>query len=207
MIGLIIGVICGVISCMIASSKGRNAVGWFFGGLLLGIIGLIIVACLSDLKEEQARRQVVDMEHRRIREQLRQEQLKVESLRRYSVARLDAHDQALGLDTRSQPQLLTTDEPAQNALPSDDPAQALAKLSDDANIQPVTETVPAQPVAADSQMWYYERGGSSIGPVFAREILYQLKTGAISGDTLVWCNTLPNWVQARQVSEFREAAL
>lgn len=50
-----LGTIVTVISCIacpiIAHSKGRSAFGWFFGGLFLGGIGLIIVACLSDKNE------------------------------------------------------------------------------------------------------------------------------------------------------------
>ena len=39
-----------MIACpIIARSKGRSAVGWFFGGLFLGVIGLIIVANLKSL--------------------------------------------------------------------------------------------------------------------------------------------------------------
>ncbi len=47
-----IGTIVTVISCIacpiIAHRKGRSAVGWFFGGLFLGGIGLIIICCLSN---------------------------------------------------------------------------------------------------------------------------------------------------------------
>ena len=47
-IGIIITVISMILCPIIAHSKGRSAVGWLFGGLFLGGIGLIIVACLSD---------------------------------------------------------------------------------------------------------------------------------------------------------------
>ena len=47
-IGIIVTVISVILCPIIAHSKGRSAVGWFFGGLFLGGIGLIIVACLSD---------------------------------------------------------------------------------------------------------------------------------------------------------------
>ena len=47
-IGVIVTVISMIACPIIAHGKGRSAVGWFFGGLLLGGIGLIIVACLSD---------------------------------------------------------------------------------------------------------------------------------------------------------------
>lgn len=36
-----IALCCGIASAMIASSKGRNAAGWFFLGLILGPFGLV----------------------------------------------------------------------------------------------------------------------------------------------------------------------
>ena len=56
-IGTLITAIAMIICPIIAHKKGRSAVGWFFGGLLLGGIGIIIVACLSDVKEEQEQSQ------------------------------------------------------------------------------------------------------------------------------------------------------
>lgn len=43
----IINTVISVIACpIIASYKNRSVVGWIFGGLFLGLIGLIIVSCL-----------------------------------------------------------------------------------------------------------------------------------------------------------------
>ena len=47
-IGIIVTVISMIACPIIAHKKGRSAVGWFFGGLFLGGIGLIIIAGLSD---------------------------------------------------------------------------------------------------------------------------------------------------------------
>lgn len=55
-IGIIITAISTIVCPIIASSKGRSVVGWLFGGFLLGGIGLIIVACLSNLNKEAERR-------------------------------------------------------------------------------------------------------------------------------------------------------
>ena len=43
----IINTIISVIACpIIAGYKNRSVVGWIFGSLFLGLIGLIIVSCL-----------------------------------------------------------------------------------------------------------------------------------------------------------------
>ena len=43
----VINIVISMIACpIIASYKGRSVVGWFFGGLFLGLIGLLIVSCL-----------------------------------------------------------------------------------------------------------------------------------------------------------------
>jgi len=52
MILFYIWIICGIISAIIASNKGRSGVGWFFGGLILGPLGLLIIAVLSKKEEE-----------------------------------------------------------------------------------------------------------------------------------------------------------
>ena len=46
-LGIIVTVVSMILCPIIAHNKGRNAFGWFFGGLFLGGIGLIIVSCLS----------------------------------------------------------------------------------------------------------------------------------------------------------------
>ena len=44
----IINTVISMVACpIIASYKGRSSVRWFFGGLFLGLLGLIIVACLK----------------------------------------------------------------------------------------------------------------------------------------------------------------
>ena len=52
-IGIIVTVISTIACPIIASKKGRSALGWFFGGLLLGGIGLIIISCLPELKGKE----------------------------------------------------------------------------------------------------------------------------------------------------------
>ena len=47
LIYIFIAILCGIISAILANSKGRNPIAWFFAGLLLSIAGLIIIAVLS----------------------------------------------------------------------------------------------------------------------------------------------------------------
>lgn len=46
-LSVIVTVVSMILCPIIAHEKGRSAVGWFFGGLFLGGIGLIIVSCLG----------------------------------------------------------------------------------------------------------------------------------------------------------------
>ena len=110
----------GAITSVIAASKGRSALGWFFVGFFFSCIGLIVALCVSDLKEEQARWSAAETEQRRLREQLRQERIKSEGYRQQVDERLDLHDQALGMNTRQLAH--TGDEPAR--LESDQSAEA-----------------------------------------------------------------------------------
>jgi len=100
LIHLIVAIIGGVVGVIIAVSKGRNPVGWFFLCFFFPLIGIIIVAVLPNLKRERERQEQVAVENRRLREQLRQERIKHEAFRAFTSARLDTHDQALGMDTR-----------------------------------------------------------------------------------------------------------
>lgn len=54
-----IWIICAVITAIIASSKGRSGIGWLLVGAVLGIFGVILIACLPSLRGEQARHYAV----------------------------------------------------------------------------------------------------------------------------------------------------
>jgi hypothetical protein len=185
LMAIVILVICGVIAAVIAHTKGRNPVGWFFAGFFIHVIGIIIVAVLPNLKEERARQARMEGENRRLREQLRQEQIKGETYRQYSMDRLDAHDGALGMNTRS--------------LPGGSGAAAPQLAWDvDASVQAAT--------AADSsgKPWFYERGGESAGPVPAREIRVMLQTAQITPRTLVWSEGMAQWAPLSEVPSLNQ---
>lgn len=184
----IINIICAVICGAIASSKGRNVLGWSLLGLL-GLIPIIIVACLPNLNEQAARDTFVDTENRRLREQLRQERIKSEAFRQHASARLDAHDQKLGLDTRQTSQALGAG------------TQVAGQLADGT----YDMAQPGGAEGGDSPRWYYGREGRTLGPVKNSEISELIRLQIISRETLLWCETMADWQPAGQVAVFVES--
>jgi len=182
MLPLVVGVICGLINIAIAGSKGRSRVGWFFVGFLTGIIGLIICAVMSNLKEAEAQRQRMDNENRRLREQLLQEKMKGEVFRQHAAARLDAHDKHLGVDTRAVAVLSGPEE--QNLL------------AGEAGDIPTAE--PAV-VDASAYAWYYEVNGETHGPMPEASLLSLFESAQLRPTTLVWRDGLAGWVSAESV--------
>ena len=51
-ISIVLSVISLILCPIIASVKGRNSVGWFFGGLFFGLLALIIIICLGEKNED-----------------------------------------------------------------------------------------------------------------------------------------------------------
>lgn len=205
---IIIWVICGLICSAIAASKGRNVVGWFFVGLLASVIGIIIIACMSNLKQEKARLEWAESERRRLREQLRQERTKSETFRQYSMTRLDAHDRALDVDTRSvaafpgaehaSPFQQLTQKPGNRA------ADSKAQTPESAFQNLTAQSAPAAPPVPDGGIqWYYEVSGQAVGPVSETDIRNLLRSGRIPGRTLLWTEGLGQWTFADQIEAFR----
>lgn len=212
-IQLIVMVVLGVITAAIASSKGRSVAGWFFVGFFAGCIGTIIILCMSNLKQERAYREQVESEQRRLREQLRQERMKTESFRQYSLSRLDSHDQILGVDTRSAAAL--PGAPLQQALPADPwagvpttplppstPEQALAGL-----VQPANPGAAPPLPSEEEPSWYYEVAGKPFGPATESDIRRLLRSKQISSKTLLWTEGMGQWTLARHVETFRFEAM
>ena len=184
-IQLVIMLICGVLGATIAAKKGRSAVGWFFGGFFFSLVGIIIVAVLPNLKEEREHRARMSEENRRLREQLRQERIKSEAFRHHTVARLDTHDNVLGVDTRSV-----------QALPAADPPPARLTAG-------ASASQPQDPPPSD--LWYYEVQGESAGPVSATEIRRLLAAREIESETLLWSEDLGEWTPLSRIPTFRTA--
>ncbi len=164
----IFAAICGAI----ANTKGRNVAGWAAAGFFIDIIGIIIVACLPNLKDQAARDRHIDEENRRLREQLRQERIKMEALRTHTAARLDAHDQHLGLDTRQLGEALPDGSTANAQLPPGDPLSALEAMG------------------GQLPIWYYGYAGVTNGPITADQLRGMLRDRSLTGATLVWAEHL-----------------
>jgi hypothetical protein len=189
---LIFGLIMGGAVAAIAHGKGRSPVGWFFIGFLLGVIGLVIVLVVSNVNQEKYLRARQDEENRRLREQLRQERVKHETLREYTMKRLDVHDQVLGVDTKTL-----------GALPNESAPAALSYA------EPGTpQAAHAEPVVQKpkSNAWFFEQNGETRGPVSGEVIQKLLAEGQITGHTLLWADHLADWRPAAVIPEFGHRA-
>lgn len=184
-IRLLIGLVFGGITSAIAASKGRNAVGWFFLGFFFACISLIIILCLSNLKEEAAKWSANEIEQRRLREQLRQEQLKNEALRQHTAARLDLHDERLGMDTREVPAALPLGGMRRPAIADSSPA--------------------TPPPGFPEEGWYSNENGGQQGPYTFALLCARARQGTITPDTLVWVEGMPEWSPAETVPNLFQA--
>lgn len=179
LVQLLINCVFGGITAMIAHSKGRNVVGWFFLGFFFACIALIIILCISNLNEEQAKWNANEIEQRRLREQLRQEQLKNEALRQHTAARLDIHDQKLGIDTRNIPTALPLGPPRQNAM------------------LPNTPALPPPGMPRDG--WYTNEDGQQQGPYTFANLNARARQGTLPQTTLVWAEGMDSWQPAETI--------
>lgn len=96
-------IVCALICAFIASGKDRSVVGWFFIGLFLNVLGLILAVVVEDLRDGSKAQSEQRSRARQMEEQLRQERQRRQELEReVAVARerIDLHDQALGIETR-----------------------------------------------------------------------------------------------------------
>jgi hypothetical protein len=181
LMNLIIACVFGGICASIASSKGRNAVGWFFIGFFFSCIGLLIIICLSNLLEEKAALNMMEIQHRRLREQLRQEQMKNEALRQHAVARLDLHDEKLGMNTRL------------SAPPLDPPGTpSLHRLH-----RPPIPSAPPPGLPANG--WFTNENGEQHGPFAFQLLLNRASQGTLDPETPVWVEPMVDWKPARQI--------
>lgn len=183
-----IAVIFGVIIALVARARGRSTLGWFVFGFLFALLALIVLLVLPDLKKEEAYKQRVAHEQKRLTEQVRQERIKGEAFRRYSMQRLDVHDETLGVDTRSSGQLNSDGPMCQ--LPLDDSQPSNRDRAEDAMRQ--MGGAPSTPTRGEKQ-WYYEIEGRPVGPVSKDRLSELLNGGKVNDDSLVWSEGFEEW--------------
>ena len=187
-IQIIIAVIMGIIAACIANAKGRSTIGWFFGGFFLGLIGVIIVACISNHKDETRRNEHASRERRLLREQLHQERLKSQSFQQYANARLAAHDHVLEMDTSSHeslPNLQPVDTPKLTADGANDELSRLLKATA-ASQPPHPVQAPAMPAQTQGPQWFVYINNQRYNPGGTEKIIKLIRSGKINSDAYVW---------------------
>lgn len=105
-IGIFIWIVCGIIAIMIAKRKGRSKLGWFFGGVILGPVGLIIIALLpkktgEKRKNRKLEQKVIGALNKR----------KEEESKKYEIAQLKKRTEELKKEKKMP--LSSSDKPMQ----------------------------------------------------------------------------------------------
>lgn len=178
---LIIYLVLGGVTAAIASSKGRDPIAWFFIGMLFFCFAIIILLCLPNLKEIKAKEERLEEENRRIREQVRQEQMRLEAFRQQANARFDRHDQALHLDTSPR-------------------ADSPLGLGAAAGVPPA---LPNSGQDDQRPVWFYVKASNRCGPVSLAAIRALYAGREINADTLFWRSGMADWQAGRNIPDFR----
>lgn len=171
----------GGITAAIASSKGRNPVGWFFLGALFSCFAIILILVLPNLKEIKAKEERLEEENRRIREQVRQEQMRLEAFRQQTNHRLDRHDQVLQIDTAPR-------------------ADSPLGLGVGAGMPPA---LPGGGQDDQRPVWFYVKGPNRCGPVSLGALRALFAGGEVNAESLFWRSGMTEWQAGRSVPEIR----
>lgn len=203
MIVLVVRVIIMIITGIIANHKGRNILGWVMLAFLVEIIALIIVACLPNLKTSKDKEARIERENRRLREQLRQEQIKGESFRQHTTTRLDAHDGHLGVDTRhTLPDAQSA--PAQLESMGGGPGGSASLESTSGGVAAGGATEGGAAARGSTRQWHYEINGETHGPIDESQLMSMVRSGAIRANTLLWTEELGDWKSADSIKALRD---
>jgi len=168
----------GAVVAVIAQSRGRTPVGWFFIGLAAPCIGFILVLVLPDLKREQAQKARLSKENRRLRERVLKDRQASDQRHADTVRRLGAHDAVLGVDTND----------AEGARPPE--------------LRPAEHHSTVDP---DSE-WHYAAtdDSGSEGPVALHELRELWAAGEVGPDSLVWSKGMDDWVPISEHPDLEE---
>jgi hypothetical protein len=186
-LSLVINAAVGVACALIANSRGRTAVGWFFiGAFLPCFAGLILVLVLPDLKVEQERQRRLADENRRLREKLKKDRMVSDERHAEMNRRLQAHDVALGVDTAQAAELPMSPQP-------------------DAQPERIAAVDPPLAAGLRAAHWYWAQGLNRQGPIAFGELQGHWRDGRVLRDTLVWCKGMPKWVAVSSVPGLEDA--
>ena len=164
----------GVICAVVAPSRGRSPIGWFFIGVATQCLGVRLVCLRPNLKREEERRRRRDAETRKLREQLKKERQTADERHNANRTRLGIHDRALRVDTSSAdgPQLANAGSPP-----------------------PVPASLPPPVEAA----WYFASGGERLGPVPTSRLKQLWLDKRIDDDVLVWKDGMGDWTPINEI--------
>jgi hypothetical protein len=192
-IQLVIHLVCGVITAIIAAHKGRNAVGWFIFGFFFNLIAIIVVCVVSNLKEERARYAQAAADRRRLREELKMERMHRQQALGMANERLDIHDRALGVET------------SKAGPPPSLSGGVHSRLGPPAANQPPPPGRPPTPGDASPQWHYSPKEGEQVGPVRFAELATEYREGRLVDDTLVWRQGWKEWHKIGEVDGLLDA--
>lgn len=160
----------GIVCAVVAPSRGRSALAWFFIGVATQCLGIVLIFVLPNLKEEHEKQRRRDEETRRLREQLKKERQVADQRHDNVHGRLGAHDLALGLDTAAA-------LPGTGATPP---------------------WLPQLPSSTEP-MWHFALGSEQLGPVAQSRLQQMWVDKEIGYNTLVWRQGMASWVRITEV--------
>ncbi len=177
-IQLITMVVFAIICAIVARSRGRSPIAWFFIGGLFGCFALIVLFVTQDLKVEEERQRRREKQIERLSERQRKDRATMDRQLDAQNRRLTAHDQAIGVDTS------TTDSPT--ALPAPPRRRASAD--------------PASP--HQSAEWFFAEDADAseeFGPVAFADLRKAFQMGEVGKASLVWNESMPDWATIESV--------
>ena len=176
------GIIFGIICAIVADSRGRSGIGWFFGGLFFSCFALILLLVLPDLKIMEESENQLTRENRRLREQIRRDRAVADERYSETMYRIDMHDEQAHFDSNLPPALSL-----ENLHQIDGPTE-----SDSDGYELTT-------------WWYADpKEAQQIGPVTFDNMRQLWRAGTVQKSTLVWCDLFGDWEQVADIWDLEE---
>jgi len=173
----------GGVTAYVASTKGRNVVGWFVVGFFFNCIGLVLILVIGD----EGAQNDLKRENRRLREKLRMDRTVADRRHRETEKRLEVHDVALGVDTSTPAERI--EEHAEEPMPG-------GPLAEESNTPSRAANVRFYQVH-----WHYALDSEQQGPVSFEELRDLWIDGVLNSQSLVWNKRLSNWKSIGQVRD------